>query len=186
MKSSFYSHLRVLVIYLLAVSVLRGVIPHNILMVLDLIGLWIGGLLGFLLLDLDRLINVYIERPQEQLSLEVRQLVSRQQWKAAANMLFMRRREQSHLAFRNGVFGVIFLGVVFFAFTSAANLFGKGLAAGVMIHFLYDAWRDSMRDPERFVSWFGWMVQRELALKQQRMILYLMTGTFALFTLLIL
>src|SRR4030043_2458247 len=186
MKKICLSHFRVLVIYLLAVSVLRWKIPHNIPMVLDYLGLWVGGILGFLLIDIDRLIHIFIERPEEQLSQEVRQLFARQQWKVALDTLIARRKEQYHLAFRNGVFGIVFLGVVFFAFTSASNLFGKGIAAGVMVHFLYDSWRDSIREPDRFASWFTWMVQKEIPLKQQRVILYAMTGIFLFFTLYIL
>lgn len=186
MRNLAKSHFKILFLYLLVVTVLRAEIPGNFGMFFDLLGFWLGGVIGTLLLDLDRLIHIYVERPEEQLSQQVKELVRKQQWKEAAGTLILRRREQYNLAFRNVIFAAVFIPVVFFAFTSAARLFGKGLAAGVMVHFLYDAWRDYLKDKERFRSWFMWMVQRDVPLREQKLLLYVLTGIFAFLTFLLL
>ncbi len=186
MRQLVRKHLLVLIVYLGVVTILRAELPRTISMFFDLVGFWVGGVIGMALLDLDRLIHVYIERPDEQLSQQMRMHLSKQQWKNALETILIRRREQYHLAFRNGIFAAVFMVVVFFAFSSSAGLFGKGLTAGVMVHFLYDAWRDYLRDKERFKSWFLWMVQREIPLREQKLALYGLTGIFGFLSLLLL
>jgi hypothetical protein len=185
MKEIVKSHILALIIYLASFTVLRWVFPKNIGMIIDLIGLWFGAAIGMVLLDLDRVVHVYFERPHEQLSQQVQQNVKVRQWKDAIETLLLRRNEQYHLAFRNGVFGLIFLVIVFFAFSSTAGLFGKGLVAGVMFHFLYDAWRDYLKDRKRFSSWFTWMVAREVPMREQKIALWVITGAFGLMHLLV-
>lgn len=180
------SHLKVLLIYLAAVTILRWEFPSSLRAFFDLVGFWVGGVVGLGLLNLDRWIYVYVERPHEQLSQQVQGLVRKQRWQDAAETLLVRRNEQYNLAFRNGVFAVVFLPVLFFIFTSTAGLFGKGIAAGVMLHFLYDAWRDQLTKPKHLNSWLFWMVSREVTLEEQKAFLWGLTGAFGLLSLLLL
>jgi hypothetical protein len=180
------SHLKVLLIYLAAITILRWEFPSSFRAFFDLVGLWVGGVIGFGLLNLDRWIHVYAERPHEQLSQQVQGLVKKGQWKDAIETLLVRRGEQYNLAFRNGVFAVAFLPVLFFALTSTAGLFGKGIAVGVMVHFLYDAWRDQLTRPKHLNSWLFWMVNRDFTLEEQKVFLWGLTGVFGLLTLLLL
>lgn len=185
MREISKAHLRVLVIYLVIISLLRFEIPRNFSFVLDLAGLWVGGLIGMALLGLDRLVHVYVERPGEELSVAVKQLIGQRNYRQALENLLARRREQTNLAFRNGVFALVMLPVAFFAFTSTSGMFGKGLVAGVMLHFLYDAWRDLLRQPEYFKSWFLWMIRKEFSLEEQRMVLVGISGAFIFFSFLL-
>ncbi len=188
MRRVVISHLRVLFVYLFVITffrILRLQVSVSLGSFLNLFGFWVGGVIGMVLLDIDRLIHVYVEHPELELSKEVKQKVSEQNWQGAIDTLLAKRFEQNHLAFRSGVFAVIFVPVVFFAFTSASNLFGKGLAAGVMIHFLFDAWRDNLRYKERFNEWILWMVQREIPIAQKRLLLFGLTGVFGLLSLLL-
>lgn len=180
------AHLRVLIIYLVAVTILRWEFPRSFRSFFDLVGLWLGGVIGFGLLNLDRWIHIYVERPHEQLSQQIKGLVSKRQWKDAIETLLVRRSEQYNLAFRNGVFAVIFIPVLFFAISSTAGLFGKGIAVGVMVHFLYDAWRDQLTKPKQLNSWLFWMVSREVTFEEQRIFLWGLTGAFGLLSLLLL
>lgn len=178
-------HLVALLIYLAVVTILGWEFPRTWGMFFDLVGLWIGGVIGLVLLGLDRVIQVYVGRSHEQLSQQVQSYLKKGQWKDALETLLARREEQSNLAFRNGVFGVVFLPVLFFGVTSSASLFGKGLVVGVMLHFLYDAWRDQLKRPEHLNKWLFWMVSRDVTMQEQRALLWILTGLFALFTLLL-
>jgi hypothetical protein len=180
MKLIARKHLIVIGVYLAAVTILRWELPNSISAFFNLVGLWMGGIIGMALLDLDRLIHIYFERPQEQLSQQIKQHIRQRQWEDAIETLLLRRNEQYHLAFRNAIFAIAFLPVMFFAFTSTAGLFGKGLAAGVMLHFLYDAWRDYRKDPEYLKSWLFWMVARTIPMREMKIFLWGLTGVFGL------
>lgn len=182
MRESIKNHGKILVVYLLAVMLVGFKIPTGFRVIVDWLSLWIGGVLGMALLPLDRLIHVYVERPEEQLSLQIRQLVKSQKYQEAAATLYLRRGEQYHLAFRNAVFAAVFLLVVLFAFTSSPGMLVKGLTAGVMVHFLYDAWRDYLKRLDHFKAWFMWMVRREYALGEQKVVLTILTLLFAVFS----
>lgn len=186
MKKIARKHLIVLGIYLLSITILRWELPKSFVMFFDLAGFWVGGVIGMVLLDIDRIIHIYIERPHEQLSQQIQQYLKQKQWKDAAETLLLRRGEQYHLAFRNAIFAVAFVPVLFFAFTSTAGLFGKGIAAGVMLHFLYDSWRDYRRDPGHLKSWLFWMVTREIPFREMKIFLWGLTGVFGFLNLLLL
>lgn len=179
-------HLKVLLVYLAAVTILRWEFPGSLRAFFDLLGFWVGGAIGMALLDLDRLIHVYAMRPHEQLSQQVQEMVRKRKWRDAAETLAVRRSEQYNLAFHNGVFALVYLPVLFFAITSSSGLFGKGVAAGVMVHLLYDAWRDQLAKPEHLNKWLFWMVNRDVTLQEQKVFLWILTGAFGLLTLLLL
>lgn len=188
MRGVIRRHLLVLLFYLVGVTFLRLFylgLPGSLNSFFELVGFWFGGVVGMALLDLDRFIHIYVEHSETSLSQEFRRFVKEQRWKEAAEFLMSRRFEQTNLAFRNGVFAIVFLPVVLFAFTSTSGMLGKGLAAGVMLHFLYDAWRDYQNDRERFKSWFLWMVQREVPFEQKRILLIGLTAAFGLLSLLL-
>jgi len=186
MRRLVVSHLRVLIIYLIVLTILRWEWPGTWRALFDLVGLWIGAFIGMALLNLDQLVHVYFMRPQEQLSQQIQSLVKQKKVREAAQTLLIRRGEQYHLAFRNGVFALVFIPVLFFAITSTSSLFGKGIALGVMVHFLYDAWRDQLTRPQFLNSWLFWMVSREVSLEEQKTFLWLLTGAFGLLNLLLL
>lgn len=186
LKNLSIAHLRVLLIYLVLVTILRWELPRSFGAFFDLLGLWIGGAIGVTLLSLDRVLHVYVMRPHEQLSLQMQELVRKRLWKDALETLAVRRNEQYNLAFHNGVFALVYIPVLFFAVTSTAGLFGKGIALGVMLHLVYDAWRDQLAHPEHLNKWLFWMVSREVTLEEQRTFLWIISGAFGLLTLILL
>lgn len=186
LKKLARAHLKVLLIYLAVVTILRWNWPSSFSGWITLFGFWVGGIIGLTLVNLDRWVHVYVERPHEQLSQQIQEMVRRQRFKDAVETLLVRRKEQYHLAFRNAVFAVVFLPVIFFIFTSSSGLFGKGIAAGVMLHLLYDAWRDQLADPKHLNSWLFWMVNREVTLSEQKAFLWILTGAYGVLNLFIL
>lgn len=186
LKKLARSHYKVLLIYLAAVTILRWEFPGSFRAFFDLVGFWVGGVIGMGLLGIDRVIHVYVMRPHEQLSQQIQNMIRKKQWKESLETLLVRRAEQYNLAFRNGVFGLVYIPVLFFAITSSAGLFGKGVAVGVMVHLLYDAWRDQLTKPEHLNKWLFWMVSRDVTLEEQKLFLWVLTGAFGILTLLLL
>ncbi len=186
MRRLISTHGRVLVAYLIALTILRWEWPGGWRAFFDLLGLWLGACIGMGLLVFDRVVHVYAMRPHEQLSQQIKSLVGQKKLREAAQTLLNRRGEQYHLAFRNGMFALVFIPVLFFAITSTSGLFGKGIALGVVVHLMYDAWRDQLTRPQYLNSWLFWMVSREVSLEEQRTFLWMLTGGFGLLNLLIL
>ncbi|OGY20723.1 MAG: hypothetical protein A2900_00070 [Candidatus Chisholmbacteria bacterium RIFCSPLOWO2_01_FULL_50_28] len=186
MRKLISEHVRVLVVYLIVFMLLRWEWPGSVRGMFDLVGLWVGGAIGMALLGLDRVIHVYATRPHEQLSQQVSSLVGQRKLREALQTLLLRRGEQYHLAFRNGVFALVFIPVLFFAITSTSGLFGKGIALGLMVHLVYDIWRDQLTRPQHLNSWLFWMVSREVSPEEQRTFVWILTGGFGLLNLLLL
>ena len=180
------AHLKVLLIYLTVVTILRWEFPHSFGAFFDLVGLWVGGVIGLGLLGLDRVLYVYVIRPHEQLSQQIQEKVRTQHWKEALETLLARRKEQYHLAFRNGIFALVYIPVVFFAVASSSGLFGKGVVLGVMVHLLHDIWRDQLKNPSELNSWLFWMVSRDVTLEEQKIFVWVLTAAFGMVSLILL
>lgn len=185
-KKLSLDHLKVILIYLAVVTVLRWELPGSFRAFFDLVGLWVGGVIGMALLSLDRLLHVYFIRSQEQLSQQVRELFRKRDFRSAVETLAVRRSEQANLAFHNGVFALVYIPVLFFAVSSSSGLFGKGVAFGVMLHLLYESWRDQLTRPEHLNKWLFWMVSRDVTQEEQKLFLWILTGAFGILTLLLL
>ena len=173
-RKVFKSQWGVLAGYLLAVSLWRWRWDWEIL------GWWLGGAVGWWLLVLDRWVWVYWTRPETQLAHRVRWLVSQRRIKEAWEEILRRKEEQDRLAFRSVLFQLAWLGLAFFAVTSTAGMFGKGVVMGVGLHLLYDEWKDYLKSAQLLRDWLFWPVKREVSLKETRFYLILMTVVFGL------
>lgn len=142
----------------------------------------LGVLVGVLLLFLDRVVYVY-SYPEEQLSQQFMYLWKRGKVMRALGLLDTRRREQQRLTFRSALFLVVWVLLAFFALTSTASGFGKGVVMGVGFHVLYDAWRLQRMAPEKLNTRFFWQIKREFSREVQLLFLWVMTGVFVLFSL---
>lgn len=153
---------------------------------LGLLSLWMGGLVGFGLTYLDRLIYVYWLHPEEDLSQLVRDLIHRGRWKLALKEMYQRRKEQAKLTTRSAVFVLAWMPLALFAVTTTGSWFAEGLVMGLGLHVLYDLWRDWQLDPQGLNKKLFWQIKREVSLSEQQRFLYVFSGVFGLLTLLLL
>lgn len=144
--------------------------------------LWVGGLIGFILVQLDRVVYVYYLFPHEQLSQQVQYLVSKGQVLGAMKLVHQRRGEQQKLVFRSLVLMLAWVPIAIFAVTSTGSLFAGGVVMGLGLHLMYDLWRDQRKDPVGLNTKLFWQVKRAVGLEEQRWFLYGLTGMFILLT----
>lgn len=143
----------------------------------------IGGFIGYWLLSLDRLVDVYLTHPETQLAHYVRYYIQKGNYRWAWMTLGKRQAEQTRLTFHSALFQVIWVMLAVFAFTSTSGFLGKGVVIGLGLHLLLNEWRDYIGSPERLRRWLFWQVQREVTAKETKFFLWGMTGVVAILTL---
>ena len=140
----------------------------------------IGGVLGWCLVALDRLVWVYWTKPETQLATQTRYLVANKRYQEARQTLQARREEQTELSFRSVLFQLAWVPLAFFTLTSTASFFGRGLVMCLGLHILYDQWCDYCQSPEKLRRWLFWQIKRPVSLEEQQIYLWLMTAVFVI------
>lgn len=145
---------------------------------------WLMGvILGAHFLKLDQLFYVYFTKPEDQLSLEVKELIGQKRMTEVWDLLDTRVEEQ-RLVSRSVLFQIGWVVLAFFTLTSTAGLFGKVLVMAIGLHLLLEEWEDVLTS--RGISWLFWPIKREVSLREQKWFLWGMTGVFVILTFLLL
>ncbi|MCH7730259.1 metal-dependent hydrolase [Patescibacteria group bacterium] len=130
--------------------------------------LWIGGILGTFLPDIDHLLYVYLIKPEELNSLRIKELISKRKFASTIKALFEGRRARGELIFHTVLFQLLFLVLTFLIITSSGSIFGRGLVLGLGLHLLVDQLVDFL-DLGSLENWFR---QFPLVVDRQKDILY--------------
>lgn len=147
--------------------------------------LWlVGGVVGWQLMRFDRLLWVYFSHPEEKMSLYIKDLINKRQFKQAILDLEKYKDYQKHLSFRSALFQVVWVALAFFTVTSTPSFFGKGLVMALGLHLLLEEWQDQLKDPNILNSWLFWQIKRPISLTEQKWYLWGMTGLFAVLSIL--
>jgi hypothetical protein len=178
-KGKERGHLLAFLVYFLAVTLVRLVFAEGRWQ-WEMVSLWLGGMVGFMLVLADRLIYIYWLKPHEQLSQQVRYYLAGGRWKQALSLLIARRQEQWQLVFRSFLFQVAWVPLALFALTSTGELFAGGLLMGMGLHMLYDDWMDQKRDPAWLNRVLFWQVKRPVGMREQGWFLALLTAMFVI------
>lgn len=89
--------------------------------------LYVGGLVGLFMPNIDHLLHVFVLKPQELTSLRVIALFKNKQLKEAITLLYDTREERKDLMFHTVMYQLIFAVLTFWVVSSSGNLFGRGL-----------------------------------------------------------
>ncbi len=141
--------------------------------------LWIGGLVGMLLPDIDYLIYIYALKPKKEVSLEAAGLIEKKSFaslKETWDLLTKTRTEHTDLIFHTAYFQVIFLLFTFLMITSTGSLFGIGVVLAFTLHLLIDQASD-LFERGSINNWFAKM-NLTLNLTQEKW--YLLANTVLL------
>ncbi|MCL5675887.1 MAG: hypothetical protein M1120_02040 [Patescibacteria group bacterium] len=130
MKQKLKTQLGLAVLYLAIISVLRFKLDFNILW------LWLGGLLGSVLLESDYLFQVFLVQPDLPVSFSVKELWQKKQYRQSLNLLLDRHGEIKKLTFHTIFFQTIFYCFSFFILTSSGSFFGSGLVLTGLLSLL--------------------------------------------------
>ena len=103
MKKELFIHFSFLISFLILISLLKGWVN------LSYWPLWLGGVVGTLLPDLDHLIYVFFLQPQELTSQRVNYMVSKKNIFRTLELLAETRYERKNLIFHTLLFQIIFL-----------------------------------------------------------------------------
>lgn len=140
--------------------------------------LWVVGVgVGGAMLFLDR-IAYTLTYPNEQLSQHFNWYLKQKKYGSALSLLHTRRMEQERLVFRSALFMIMWVPLAFFALTSTAGLFGKGVVMGLMLQILLDAWSMLKADPARLHVRLFWMIKRVVTTEERLVFLWIITLLF--------
>lgn len=127
MKKEIFNHL----IYFFAYFVFLTIV--NSLYSFFYWPLYVGGLVGLFIPNIDHLLYVFVFKPQELTSIRVKTLVSYKQYKEAIRLLYDTREERVDLIFHTTLFQIIFLSLTFWVVSSSGNLFARGLVLSYLL-----------------------------------------------------
>jgi len=154
----------------------------NLKLGFDLIWLWVGAMLGWLFIYVDRLNHVYLTKPDEQLSVYVKHLVTNKRYGEAFILLTNRGGEQRFLMSRSVLFMVAFVPLALFVLTSTASELAAGMVLGIGLHLLLSIAFDWYRF-EYLKHWLFWPIKRHFNDTEAKAIIAVYTGFFVLFSL---
>ncbi len=145
----------------LAILILWSVINKTFLFDLNFLWWLLGAMIGFLFVFLDRFVYSVISRPNETLSLRIRELFGQNNIAEGVRLLLAERYEQKELVMRSAMFLVVWIVLAFFTMTSVLSFFARGFVLGIGIHLMFDLIYDFRNDKERLDLWF-WQIKRTL------------------------
>jgi len=169
LKKELTSHFLTSLVWLGVVSLLRW--KWN----LELIGLWLGALVGTMILDLDQVFYALLIYPDP----KARQLWREKKIKPLLEYLAETYFQRTKLTFHNVLFQVGFLVFSFWVLTSTGGLFGKGLVMAANLHLLKDEFHLLLKGREKQLRrWLFWPVKQEISFEGQKIFVGVMGLVF--------
>ena len=120
----------VLIIYLSAITVLRWQLQWQMLL------FWLGGFFGLVLYNLDHLVYLLWQAPDGPTAVKFRQLIRERRLKEGVFLLSETCQERKNLVGHSVIFQGVLVVLTFFALSSSASLFGKGMVIGLFLYSL--------------------------------------------------
>ena len=169
LKKELTTHYLLTLVWLGVVSLLRW--KWN----LELIGLWLGALVGTMILDLDQVFYALLIYPDQKAC----QLWREKKIKTLLEYLAETYSQRTKLTFHNALFQVGFLVFSFWVLTSTGGLFGKGLVMAANLHLLKDEFHLLLKGrEEQLRRWLFWPVREEVSFKGQKIFVGVMGLVF--------
>lgn len=176
LKKEFKSHLFATLVWLTVITLVRW---DWLRQPADLLFLWLGGLIGFLLLDVDHYLYALVFYPQELTSLRIKHLLKQRRFRESVELIADTNRERIRLSFHNALFQLVFYIFCFFALTSTDNWFGKGLVMVMALHLLRDEVVCLLRGQDEFLhQWLFSQFNVKISFKHQRFFVIFMILIF--------
>jgi len=146
------------------------------------LGLVLGGVLGWSMVWLDRVAYILILHPEAQVSQYVRYHLERGNYKAAWSLLESRQGELEKLTTRSVLFQAAWVVLALFAITSVASMFGKMLVMSLGLRIMVEEWIEYGRDKQLLKQRLFWQIKREVSNRELKWYMYIGTAIFAWLT----
>lgn len=131
MKKELVVHLSFMIAFLATASIFQKWLS------LDFWPIWIGGIMGTLLPDIDNLISSQFLGNQESF-FQNKTLSVKAKIAESVRLMFSERLESQNLIFHTAQFQLIFVIFTFLLITSSGSLLGIGLVLSFMLHLVID------------------------------------------------
>lgn len=148
----------------------------------SLLSIWLGGLLGIGFVWVDRLAHVYFTKPHEQLSIQVRRLVSSRKYFDALRLIDQRKNEQRHLTARSLLFLMVWVVAAFYVLTSTGSVFASSMVMGVGLSVLVSMLVD-WNNLAKLKSWLFWQIKRDVSDDETKIVVVVFGVLFVLLSL---
>lgn len=181
MNRTFLPHLMIFTVYFGVMVLVKLVFGGIQILDWPLLGLLLGGVLGMTMPLVDRLVYVYYSKPHEQLSMQVKMLISKSKFGEAMNLLAMRGGEQVRLSTNNVLFMAVWVMLAIFLITSSGQEFAEGLVLGLGLKMSYDLWLDNKR-PEYLMGRLFWPLKRHIYWEETKRVVWVFWGVFGAIT----
>ncbi len=123
---------------------------------------WLGAILGFCFVFLDRIVYVFWQKPEETLSLTLREILGEGRLMKGLATLLSERQVQQHLMMRSVLFLGVWVALGLLTWTSVSTVLGRGFMFGLGLHLTFDLLTDAVWNRRNLELWF-WQIKRKLS-----------------------
>ena len=128
---------------------------------------WLGGVLGFVFVFFDWLIQLMVMEPSKVFEVKVKEILKKGKIKSVSGSVLAERQKKLKLVMKSALFLFVWLVMGFFTLSSVAGAFSRGFMLGLGTHLMFDLVWDYFKAPEKLNNWF-WMIKRRLGEEEKR------------------
>ncbi len=140
---------------------------------------WLGGVLGFVFVFFDWLIQLAVMEPSKVFDVKIKQVLKKENIKTGLVSILEEREKKSRLVMKSALFLLVWLVMGFFTLSSIANAFGRGFMLGLGTHLVFDLVWDYFKNRDKLNNWF-WMIKRELDWEEKRWFVLIVVALYLL------
>ncbi len=163
MKREILIHTISAILLFALISLLKGWISLNYW------PLWVGGLIGTILPDIDHIIYVYYLRPNDLTSQRAIYMSQKGELIKTWEFLAATRSERRGLILHTTLFQIIFIILAFLVLTSSGSLLGRGIVLAFLLHLTVD----QAVDYQSTKSLTNWIYKLNIVLDNTQTLVYL-------------
>ena len=140
---------------------------------------WLGGVLGFVFVFFDWLIQLMVMEPKRVFDVKLKKALKGENIKTGVAFALEERQKKSELVMKSAFFLLAWLVLGFFTLSSVASAFSRGFLLGLGTHLMFDLAWDYFKKPEKLDNWF-WMIKRSLGMEEKRWFVWVVLVLYSL------
>ena len=140
---------------------------------------WLGAILGFLFVFLDRLAAMAVTDPDKVLEMKLKEMWGKGKIKEGLMMLLADRKKQEKLIMRTALFLVVWVVLALLSVTSVTSFGARGFVLGIGTHLVFDLIWDYFKDKEGLSRWF-WQSKGNFSEKEMEVFFWLILAAYVL------
>ena len=140
---------------------------------------WLGAILGFLFIFLDRLAAMAVAEPEKVLEIKLKEVGGKGKMKKGLMSLLTDRGKEDKLIMRTALFLVVWVVLALLSATSVASFGARGFVLGIGTHLVFDLIWDYFKDKERLSRWF-WQSKGNFSEKEMEVFFWLIVAAYVL------